>query len=151
VDHFVRWAEDFGDTKTKEEFYPTLDKRNLFRDEYIAEKSGHSRGSTVDLTIVPVPAPAEESYIPGQPLRACFLPAAERFRDGGVDMGTGFDCFHELSHPGCVTIGVQQRINRLLLKTLMDKHGFKNYDREWWHFTLRNEPYPDTYFDFPVK
>lgn len=151
VDHFVRWAEDIGDTKTKEEFYPTLDKRNLFRDEYIAEKSGHSRGSTVDLTIVPVPAQAEESYIPGQRLRACFLPAAERFRDSGVDMGTGFDCFHELSHPGNATIGVQQRINRLLLKTLMDKHGFKNYDREWWHFTLRNEPYPDTYFDFPVR
>jgi len=66
-------------------------------------------------------------------------------------MGTGFDCFHELSHPGNLKMGLQQRINRLLLKTLMDKHGFKNYDQEWWHFTLRNEPYPDTYFDFPVK
>lgn len=151
VDHFVRWAKDIGDAKTKGEFYPTVDKRNLFRDGYIAQKSGHSRGSTVDLTIVPVPAPAQEKYTPGQPMKACFLPVQERFRDNGIDMGTGFDCFHELSHPGNLKAGQQQRINRLLLKTLMDKHGFKNYDQEWWHFTLRNEPYPDTYFDFPVR
>ena len=151
VDHFVRWAKDIQDTKTKAEFYPTVDKRNLFRDGYIAEKSGHSRGSTIDLTIVPVPVPAQEKYNPGQPLRACYLPAGKRFRDNSIDMGTGFDCFHELSHPGNSKMGSQQRIHRLLLKTLMDKHGFKNYDQEWWHFTLRNEPYPDTYFDFPVK
>jgi len=151
VDHFVRWAKDIKDTKTKAEFYPTVDKRNLFRDGYIAEKSSHSRGSTIDLTIVPVPLPAQEPYSPGQPLRACFLPAAERFRDGGIDMGTGYDCFDELSHPGNLNMGLQQRIHRLLLKTLMDKYGFKNYDQEWWHFTLRNEPYPDTYFDFPMR
>jgi len=66
-------------------------------------------------------------------------------------MGTGFDCFHELSHPDNKYIGPQQRSHRLLLKTLMEKHGFKNYDKEWWHFTLVNEPYPDTYFNFPVK
>lgn len=151
VDHFVRWAKDIRDTKTKAEFYPTVDKRNLFRDGYIAEKSSHSRGSTIDLTIVPVPMPAQEQYTPGQPLRACYLPAGKRFRDNSIDMGTGFDCFHELSHPGNLKVGLQQRIHRLLLKTLMDKYGFKNYDQEWWHFTLRNEPYPDTYFDFPVK
>jgi D-alanyl-D-alanine dipeptidase len=151
VDHFVRWAKDIGDTKTREEFYPTLDKRHLFRDGYIAEKSSHSRGSTIDLTIVPFPVPSQESYIPGQPLRACYLPAAERFGDNSIDMGTGFDCFHELSHPGNLKMGLQQRIHRLLLKTLMDKYGFRNYDQEWWHFTLRNEPHPDTYFDFPVK
>ncbi len=151
VDHFVRWAKDIKDTKTKAEFYPTVDKRNLFRDGYIAEKSGHSRGSTIDLTIVPVPVPAEGKYIPGQSLEACYLPAAKRFKDNSIDMGTGFDCFHELSHPGNLKVGDPQRVKRLLLKTLMDKHGFKNYDKEWWHFTLRNEPYPDTYFDFPVK
>jgi D-alanyl-D-alanine dipeptidase len=151
VDHFVRWAKDIGDTKTREEFYPTLDKRHLFRDGYIAEKSSHSRGSTIDLTIVPFPVPSQESYIPGQPLRACYLPAAERFGDNSIDMGTGFDCFHELSHPGNLKMGLQQRIHRLLLKTLMDKYGFRNYDQEWWHFSLRNEPHPDTYFDFPVK
>jgi D-alanyl-D-alanine dipeptidase len=151
VDHFVRWAKDIKDTKTKAEFYPTVDKRNLFRDGYIAEKSSHSRGSTIDLTIVPVPVPAEEKYSPGQLLRACYLPAGKRFKDNSIDMGTGFDCFHELSHPGNLKVGRQQRIHRLLLKTLMDKYGFKNYDQEWWHFTLRNEPYPDTYFDVPVK
>jgi D-alanyl-D-alanine dipeptidase len=66
-------------------------------------------------------------------------------------MGTGFDCFHELSHTGNASVGIEQRKTRLLLRTLMDKHGFTNYDKEWWHFTLRNEPYPDTYFDFPVE
>jgi len=151
VNHFVRWAKDIGDTKTRAEFYSTVDKRNLFRDGYIAEKSGHSRGSTIDLTIVPVPAPAQEGYTAGQPLHACYLPAAKRFRDNGIDMGTGFDCFHELSHPGNLAVGKQQRIHRLLLKTLMDKHGFNNYDKEWWHFTLRNEPHPNTFFNFPVK
>jgi D-alanyl-D-alanine dipeptidase len=151
VDHFVRWAKDIKDTKTKAEFYPAVDKRNLFRDGYIAEKSSHSRGSTIDLTIIPFPAPAEGKYIPGQPLHACYLPAGKRFKDSSIDMGTGFDCFHELSHPGNLKVGLQQRNNRLLLKTLMDKHGFKNYDKEWWHFTLRNEPYPDTYFEFPVQ
>jgi D-alanyl-D-alanine dipeptidase len=65
-------------------------------------------------------------------------------------MGTGFDCFHELSHTANKEIGLQQRINRMLLKTLMEKHGFKNYDLEWWHYTLKNEPYPDTYFNFPI-
>ena len=151
VDHFVRWAEDISDVKTKEEFYPTVDKRNLFRDGYIDKKSGHSRGSTVDLTIVPLPAPQQDAYTPGQPLVACFSAADKRFRDNNIDMGTGFDCFHELSHPGNLKVGYQQRANRLLLKILMDKYGFKNYDQEWWHFTLRDEPYPDTYFDFPVE
>jgi D-alanyl-D-alanine dipeptidase len=79
VDHFVRWAKDIKDTKTKAEFYPTVDKRNFFRDGYIAEKSGHSKGSTVDITIIPFPAPAEGKYIPGQPLHACYLPAGKRF------------------------------------------------------------------------
>lgn len=151
VDHFVRWAEAIGDRKTQQEFYPTVDKRHLFRDGYIAKRSGHSRASTVDLTIVPLPPPPQERYRPGQPLAACFLPAGQRFGDNSLDMGTGFDCFHELSHPGNPRVGLTQRINRLLLKTLMDKHGFAGYDKEWWHFTLRDEPYPDTFFDFPVE
>jgi D-alanyl-D-alanine dipeptidase len=151
VDHFVRWAGEIEDTKTQAEFYPDVDKRNLFRDGYIAEKSSHSRGSTVDVTIVPAPTPAEGKYTPGQPLQACYLPYGRRFDDGSIDMGTGYDCFHELSHPGNLKVGQQQRVHRLLLKTMMEKHGFRNYDREWWHFTLRNEPYPATYFDFPVK
>jgi zinc D-Ala-D-Ala dipeptidase len=150
VNHFVRWAKDINDTKTKEEFYPTIDKKNLFKDGYIAAKSSHSRGSTVDLTIVPLPVPEEEVYIPGQKLKSCFVSVDKRFKDNSIDMGTGFDCFHELSHPENINIGLQQRINRLLLKTIMEKQGFKNYDKEWWHFTLKDEPVPNTYFDFII-
>ncbi|HOC60313.1 MAG TPA: M15 family metallopeptidase [Smithellaceae bacterium] len=151
VDHFVRWAKDVGDTRTKKEFYPTVDKQNLFRDGYIAERSGHSRGSTVDLTLVPLPAPIQPAYKAGDPLKECCLPAGVRFADNSLDMGTGFDCFGEMSHPENKDIGPQQRANRLLLKTLMARHGFRNLPEEWWHFTLDNEPYPDTYFNFPVK
>ncbi|PKN38397.1 MAG: D-alanyl-D-alanine dipeptidase [Deltaproteobacteria bacterium HGW-Deltaproteobacteria-2] len=151
VSHFVRWAKEIENTKTMREFYPTIDKRNLFRDGYIDSKSGHSRGSTVDLTIVPLPAAAQAEYISGQKLSECYLPTEQRFGDNSIDMGTGFDCFHELSNTQNANIGRQQRINRLLLKSLMEKHGFKNYDKEWWHYTLKNEPYPDTYFDFVIE
>jgi D-alanyl-D-alanine dipeptidase len=151
VNHFVRWATEIENIKTKKEFYPTVDKRNLFKDGYIADKSGHSRGSTIDLTIVPLPAPIQPEYTPGQNLYECYLPSAKRFRDNSIDMGTGFDCFDELSRTANANIGRQQKINRLLLKSLMEKHGFKNYDMEWWHFTLNNEPYPDTYFDFVIE
>ena len=151
VDHFVRWAKDIKNTTTMKEFYPTVDKRNLFRDGYIDSKSGHSRGSTVDLTIVPPPAPAQAGYVPGQPLFECYLPAEKCFGDNSIDMGTGFDCFHERSHTANTTINRQQKINRLLLKSLMEKHGFRNYDKEWWHYTLKNEPYPDTYFNFVIE
>ena len=151
VDHFVRWARDIDDTKTKKEFYPTIDKRNLFQDGYIDSRSGHSRGSTLDLTLAFLPAAAEPPYVLGQEQSECFLPAGMRFADNSLDMGTGFDCFHELSHTENPRIAKRQRIHRLLLKTLMEKHGFRNYDKEWWHYTLNNEPYPDTYFNFPVK
>jgi len=151
VNHFVRWATEIENTKTKKEFYPTIDKRNLFKDGYIDNKSGHSRGSTVDLTIVPLSAPGQPDYMPGQKLSECYLPAAKRFGDNSIDMGTGFDCFDELSHTANTNIGRQQKVNRLLLKSLMEKHGFRNYDKEWWHFTLKNEPYPDTYFDFVIE
>ena len=151
VNHFVRWAKEIKNTKTMREFYPTIDKNNLFKDGYIDSKSGHSRGSTVDLTIVPLPAPVQPEYTPGQKLYECYLPAAKRFHDNSIDMGTGFDCFDELSHTANANIGHQQKINRLLLKSLMEKHGFKNYDMEWWHYTLKNEPFPDTYFDFVIE
>ncbi len=152
VDHFVRWAQDVQDTATKTEFYPTVDKRHLFRDGYIAARSGHSRGSTVDLSIVELPPAVQAEFILGVTAqKECFLPANERFEDNSIDMGTGFDCFHERSHPKNPDLNTQQRLNRLLLKTLMEKHGFKYYDKEWWHFTLADEPFPDTYFDFVVK
>ncbi len=151
VDHFVRWAKNLSDTTMKREFYPTVEKKHLFRDGYIASRSGHSRGSTLDLTIVPLPLPAQENYSPGDSLCECHKPAAKRFKDNSLDMGTGYDCFHEFSHTANPKISAQQRANRLLLKTLMEKYGFRNYSKEWWHFTLRNEPFPDTYFDFVIE
>jgi len=150
VDHFVRWAKDLKDIRTKKEFYPTLEKKNLFKDGYIAIKSGHSRGSTIDLTIVALPLAEQAQYVPGEKLAACYLPAKQRFRDNSLDMGTGFDCFHELSHTANGKIGARQKRDRLLLKTIMEKQGFKNFEREWWHFTLQNEPFPETYFDFAI-
>ena len=80
-----------------------------------------------------------------------FLPAGKRFGDNSLDMGTGFDCFHDRAHTANKDVGAHQRANRLLLKSLMEKHGFVNYELEWWHFTLKKEPFPDTYFDFPIE
>ncbi|MBS4033218.1 MAG: M15 family metallopeptidase [Ignavibacterium sp.] len=150
VDHFVRWAKDLSDTLTKREFYPTLDKSRLFEDGYIAERSGHSRGSTVDLTVVPIPPPFQPEFDIDDQCE-CYEPLEKRFNDNSIDMGTGFDCFHPLSHTENPELNPKQRANRLLLKTLMDKYDFRNLAEEWWHFTLRNEPFPDTYFDFVIE
>lgn len=150
VDHFVRWAKDLSDTLTRKEFYPTIDKSRLFIDGYIAERSGHSRGSTVDLTIVPIPLPHQPEFDNDNQCE-CYEPVGKRFNDNSIDMVTGFDCFHPLSHTENPALTPQQRANRLLLKTLMDKYGFRNLAEEWWHFTLRNEPYPNTYFDFVIE
>lgn len=151
VNHFDRWAKDLTDTKTKDEFYVNEDKKNLFINGYIAHRSGHSRGSTVDLTIIRKDHPEQEKFIPYKNLRNCENPADKRFADSSIDMGTGFDCFSDLAATLNEKTGSLQMKNRLLLKSVMEKHGFYNYDREWWHYTLKNEPYPDTYFDFPIK
>jgi D-alanyl-D-alanine dipeptidase len=151
VADFARWARDLADTKMKAEFYPDLDKSQLFELGYIAERSGHSRGSTVDLTLVPLAAPSEAAYRDGDPLVRCTAPRSERFRDDSLDMGTGYDCFSELSHTENPDVGPVAARNRLLLKSVMEKHGFVNYAQEWWHFTLLDEPYPQTYFDVPVR
>ncbi|MFI6081964.1 M15 family metallopeptidase [Streptomyces sp. NPDC051217] len=151
VDHFVRWAKDLADERTKPEFYPRVDKSRLFTDGYIAEKSGHSRGSTVDLTIVELPAKPTLPYVPGEKLVPCYAPQGERFRDNSVDMGTGYDCFDTLSHTDDPRIQGEQRANRQLLKTTLADVGFTNLPEEWWHFTHKPELFPDTYFDFPVS
>jgi len=150
VDHFVRWAKDLSDTITKKEFYPTLDKSQLFIDGYIAEKSGHSRGSTIDLTIVPIPLPSQSNFDVKNQCE-CYKSIEKRFNDNSIDMGSGFDCFNNISHAENKQITTQQRANRLLLKSLMEKYGFRGIKEEWWHFTLRNEPYPNTYFDFVIE
>jgi zinc D-Ala-D-Ala dipeptidase len=146
VDHFVRWARDTDDEAMKREFYPRVDKSRLFADGYIAERSGHSRGSTVDLTLVKLPA-REQPRWDGD-LVPCF--ADDRFPDNTVDMGTGYDCFDTLAHTVDRRIQGRARGNRLRLKRAMDRAGFDNYENEWWHYTLRDEPYPDRFFDFPV-
>ncbi|TCP53196.1 D-Ala-D-Ala dipeptidase VanX [Tamaricihabitans halophyticus] len=150
VDDFVRWAQRPQDERMKAEFYPRIEKSTLFDDGYIAEESGHSRGSTVDLTLVPLPAKPQRPYLPGEPLAPCYAPADERFPDNSVDMGTGFDCFDTLSHTDDSRITETQRANRELLVETLESYGLENYDKEWWHFTLTDEPFPDTYFDFPV-
>lgn len=127
VDHFVRWARDIDDTKMKAEYYPDVAKKDLFREGYIAAKSSHTRGSTVDLTIISLDSGHE------------------------VDMGSGFDFFGPISWPDHSRITPSQRAHRMLLQTLMHQNGFSHYDREWWHFTFKKEPFPDTYFDFPVR
>ncbi|MGW8456907.1 M15 family metallopeptidase [Streptomyces niveus] len=151
VDHFVRWAKDLQDERMKPEFYPQVDKSRLFSDGYIAEKSGHSRGSTVDLTIVKLPAKPTRPYVPGEKLVPCYAPQGERFRDNSVDMGTGYDCFDTLSHTDDPRIQGERRANRQLLKSTLAGVGFTNLPEEWWHFTHKPELFPDTYFDFPVS
>jgi D-alanyl-D-alanine dipeptidase len=135
----------------KADFYPGLAKRSLFRAGYIAARSGHSRASTVDLTIVPLPVPPTPEIPAAAPIRACDPDRGARLPDESADMGSGFDCFGEISHTATSAIGAEQKANRRLLKSVMAKHGFANLPQEWWHYRLRDEPYPRTYFDFPVE
>ena len=128
VDHFCRWGENVADTLTKRWFYPYLDKDVVFEEGYIARRSGHSRGSVVDLTLVDM----------------------KTGRD--IDMGYGFDWFGIESHPDHTEgLTPEQIANRMLLRDVMVRHGFKPIAEEWWHFLLKDEPYPDTYFTFPVR
>lgn len=146
VDHFVRWASNLNATEMKDYFYPDLDKKVLFKQEYIYERSGHTRGSTIDLTLFDMKTEKE------------------------LDMGGTFDWFGPESHPDFCgnpetgkytgdnskspkgrSITAQQFANRMILRNAMRRHGFKPLDTEWWHFTLKDEPFPDTYFTFPVK
>ena len=127
VNHFIKWARDLNDTINKQKFYPNVKKRNLFKAGYIASRSGHSRGSTLDLTII----------------------------DGNsgesLDMGSLYDFFGQESWVNYENITDKQKENRQLLQTFMLKFGFRNYPKEWWHFTLRGEPFRNTYFDFIVE
>ncbi|WP_344429937.1 M15 family metallopeptidase [Streptomyces lavendulocolor] len=151
VDHFVRWAKDLRDVRMKAEFHPLVDKSRLFADGYIAGRSGHSRGSTVDLTVVRLPAAPTRPYEPGEALVPCHAPQGERFPDNSLDMGTGYDCFDTLSRTDDPRVRGEQRANRNLLRDTLGAEGFVNLPEEWWHFTYEPEPFPDTYFDFPVS
>ncbi|WP_294487153.1 M15 family metallopeptidase [uncultured Ruminococcus sp.] len=127
VRHFVMWGIEDLDLRMKPYFYPTLEKQELFAKGFIAGKSGHSRGSTVDLTLLDMKTGRE------------------------VDMGSPFDLFDEISHPDSKLVTPEQYENRMRLQSVMVRNGFVPIDCEWWHFTLRDEPYPDTYFEFPVS
>lgn len=151
VHAFVAWSEVAGDTQTKAEFYPDADKSRLFEQGWIARRSRHSRGSTVDLTIVPLPPPRQRAYEPGEPLSPCDAPAGARFPDNSLDFGTGYDCFSPKSYTADTSVGGDAQANRAMLVELMAEAGFRNYRREWWHFELIDEPFPDTAFDFPVS
>lgn len=126
VNHFVRWAEDLDDVKMKPYFYPDEEKQTLFEKGYIAAQSSHSRGSTVDMTLV--------NMLTGEE----------------IDVGGHFDYFGPLSHPDYEGVTPEQAANRMYIQSVMLDNGFDYYPEEWWHFTLRDEPYPETYFDFPV-
>lgn len=127
VDHFVRWSEDVNDQRNKPQFYPRVDKKDVFKLGYVARRSGHTRGSTVDLTII-------------------------NTKTGlSLDMGTPFDFMDELSHPANKNVTKTQYQHRVLLREAMEKQGFAGITTEWWHFTLMNEPFKDTYFDFAVR
>jgi D-alanyl-D-alanine dipeptidase len=127
VRHFVLWGIEDQDVRMKPYFYPELEKQELFAKGYIAKLSSHSRGSTVDLTLLDMKTGKE------------------------VDMGSPFDLFGELSHPDCKDVTEEQFENRMILQKVMVRNGFKPIDCEWWHFTLENEPYPDVYFEFPLS
>lgn len=127
VDHFVEWARDLNDVRMKNYFYPEEKKENLFSNGFIATRSGHSRGSTVDVTLYDVRNECD------------------------VDMGGTFDYFGYRSYPSYPNLTEQQKNNRNLLRSVMLKNGFRGIDTEWWHYTLNNEPYPTTYFNFDIK
>ena len=131
VDDFVRWARDPGDTKTQAEYYPKVRKKeDLLKEQYLVERSGHSRGSAVDLTIV-------------------F--SDKQGRDSELHMGTPFDFFGPESNPNSALVSAECRAHRMLLQEIMQKHGFKPSSKEWWHFSLKSEPFPSAYFDFPIE
>ena len=151
VRHFVRWSRDQHDQRMKLAFYPRVDKADFFRLGYVAERSGHSRGSTVDLTLEPRDRPSTPTpTAPERHLVDCTAPQAQRFPDTALDFGTGFDCMDPLSHPDSTAVTPTARANRARLAAVMRRQGFRALPEEWWHFTLRREPFPDTYFDFPV-
>jgi D-alanyl-D-alanine dipeptidase len=147
---FVAWSKSADDLDSKAVHYPALAKAALFPQGYIAAVSSHSRGATMDLTLVPLREDPARAATGGHALGACTAPAAGREADTSIDMGTGFDCFDAKANTAIPGLSMEQQQNRQMLVDVMARHRFKNYPKEWWHFTLENEPFPDT-VDFPIK
>ena len=180
VDAFIQWSEDLAeDPVQKDMYYPRIDKKDLFSLGYLAKKSGHSRGSTVDLTIIPIEDDLHPVHLIYREFKnassldgllrrmrsgpevsffdsdifdsfndSIYLPYLD---DGTCDMGTSFDLLDEASWHSCPFITPPQKEKRMLLRQAMEECGFKSYEKEWWHYTLTNEPFPDTYFDFTPR
>ena len=146
VSAFVRWAKQPADPALKHSYYPRVAKNRLFP-TYIARRSGHSRGASVDLTLVNLSNKSPQTSPDGS---VCRRPHGRAGRQADLDMGTGFDCFDRQSRTDAPGIGKAQQENRALLVRIMRQHGFRNYAGEWWHFSFHPEPYPATYFDFPI-
>ncbi len=147
VDDFVVWSED-PEQATKAEYYPNLEKTTLFPEGYIAERSGHSRGATVDLALASVDESASSSAGPSIP---CTDATGDKTPAGQLDFGTAFDCFDITSNTANPRIVGEAAANRMKLVEVMKARGFVNYPLEWWHFTYQPEPHPDTYFDFEIR
>lgn len=148
VNHFIRWTEDETDQKTKSWFYPNIEKSKIFELGYLSKRSGHSRGSTIDLSLIEQNKNLHKIAAHSRKLldnsEITFLD------DGSLDMGSSFDLLDSASHYENNLISAEHKERRNYLKDTMVKHGFKPYSKEWWHFTLENEPFPDIFFDFPV-
>jgi D-alanyl-D-alanine dipeptidase len=150
VDDFLQWSRDPARTEMKAEFYPHTDKQSLFALGYLAVRSAHSRGSTVDLGIVPSAVSLAPQPGPRPSLKPCTAPKGERFEDGTIDFGTGYDCLDVLGTTSNARVGAVASGNRQMLKSTMREAGFRPYFREWWHFELANEPFNNG-FDFDIS
>jgi D-alanyl-D-alanine dipeptidase len=150
VDDFWHWSRDPTHAEMKAEFYPRTDKQNLFALGYLTTRSRHSQGSTVDLGLVPSTLSGPPKPARSQGLKACNLPKGERFEDGTIDLGTGYDCLDVAGNTSNASVGEVARRNRQTLKSTMQRAGFRPYAREWWHFELVDAPYHQE-FDFEVS
>src|SRR5262245_35382726 len=150
VSAFVTWSKEPDDPGERVVHYPALAKSELFPQGYIAALSSHSRGATMDLTLVPLDSDQAQPSSRAHALGACTAPAANREADTSIDMGTGFDCFDVKANTDATGLTPAERANRKTLVDAMARQGFKNLDKEWWHYTLKDEPYPGTVFDFPI-
>jgi D-alanyl-D-alanine dipeptidase len=151
VEDFLQWSKDPAHAEMKAEFYPNSDKERLFALGYLATRSAHSRGSTIDLGVVPDTLSSAPKPDPSQPLKACTLPKGERFEDGAIDFGTGYDCLDEMAATSNAVVGEKALANRQMLKSAMQAAGFRPYSKEWWHFELADEPFRQDGFDFEIS
>jgi D-alanyl-D-alanine dipeptidase len=144
-----RFATEPGDPR-KAEFYPRVDKQDFWRLGYVARVSNHSRGGTVDLTMTGPDALPADTWTPSATPVDCTAPYGQRWQDGAVDMGTGFDCFDERAHTDSTLINAAAKANRQRLNSAMEKEGFTGYSAEWWHFTYSRDATLKTVMDFPI-